>query len=163
VTNPYPDATFDLAVSTQVLEYVADIAAALAEIHRVLRPGGRVLLLDTDWDSVVWHSGDEARMNRVLAIWGQHLVDPHLPRTLNSSLEQAGFTVAPPQIVPVLNVGFDPATYSGGLLDIVAAFVVGRDGLTAADMDAWRADLHALGTGYFFSLNRYVFCATKPA
>jgi hypothetical protein len=56
----------------------------------VLRPGGRVLVLDTDWDSIVWRSSDEERMARVLAAWEQHLVDPHLPRTLRGSLERAG-------------------------------------------------------------------------
>jgi arsenite methyltransferase len=35
---PYPAASFDAAVSTQVLEYVRDVPGALAEIHRV-RPG----------------------------------------------------------------------------------------------------------------------------
>jgi arsenite methyltransferase len=44
---PYPEDTFDLAVSTRVLEYVPDVAAALAEVYRVLRPGGRLLVLDT--------------------------------------------------------------------------------------------------------------------
>jgi ubiquinone/menaquinone biosynthesis C-methylase UbiE len=41
---PFPDGTFDLAVSTQVYEYVADLKAAFAELHRVLRPGGRALV-----------------------------------------------------------------------------------------------------------------------
>jgi ubiquinone/menaquinone biosynthesis C-methylase UbiE len=78
---PFPDDSFDAAVSTQVLEYVEDIPGALAEMRRVLRPGGRALVLDTDWDSIVWHSSDIARMQRVLSVWDQHLVDPHLPRT----------------------------------------------------------------------------------
>jgi arsenite methyltransferase len=34
---------------------------------RVVRPGGRILILDTDWDSIVWRSGDNARMAAVLA------------------------------------------------------------------------------------------------
>jgi arsenite methyltransferase len=50
---PFPDASFDAAASTQVYEYVEDMAAALAEARRVLRPGGRLLVLDTDWDSIV--------------------------------------------------------------------------------------------------------------
>jgi arsenite methyltransferase len=160
---PCPAASFDVAVSTQVLEYVGDVPGALAEIHRVLRPGGRVLVLDTDWDSIVWRSGDDQRMERVLVAWEQHLVDPHLPRTLKGSLERAGFQVAPPQVVPLLNVGFDQATYSAGLLEIVARFVVGRNELTAKEVDAWAADLRALGAEAFFSLNRYLFRATKPA
>ncbi|HVE95644.1 MAG TPA: methyltransferase domain-containing protein [Pseudonocardiaceae bacterium] len=160
---PVPNASFDVAVSTQVLEYVEDVPGALAEIHRVLRPGGRVLLLDTDWDSIVWHSEDDERMARVLVAWEEHLVDPHLPRTLGASLEAAGFDVAAPWVLPLLNTGYAPDTYSVGLLDIVAAFVSGRAGVSAEDVDAWAEDLRTLGTGYFFSLNRYVFCATKPA
>jgi len=167
---PYPDDTFDLAVSTQVMEYVPDVAAALAEAYRVLRPGGRLLLLDTDWDSIVWHARDAGRMRRVLAAWDQHLVDPYLPRTLTGGLRAAGFTTAAPRVLPMLNAGASavaasntgPATYSAGLIDIVAAFVVNRDGLTATDVAAWAADLNSLGPDYFFSLNRYLFVAVKP-
>ena len=38
------DQSFDAVISTQVLEHVADPALYLAECHRVLRPGGRLLL-----------------------------------------------------------------------------------------------------------------------
>jgi ubiquinone/menaquinone biosynthesis C-methylase UbiE len=37
---PFVDGLFDAVVSTQVFEYVADVDAALAEVARVLRPGG---------------------------------------------------------------------------------------------------------------------------
>ncbi|MDQ3464872.1 MAG: methyltransferase domain-containing protein [Actinomycetota bacterium] len=159
---PFPDDSFDVAVSTQVLEYVADIPGALAEMRRVLCPGGRALVLDTDWDSVVWHSSDVSLMQRVLTVWDEHLVDPHLPRTLLGSLKGAGFDVEPPWIIPLFNVGYAEATYSGGLIPTVAAFVTGRGGLTADVVDTWTADLRDLGPAYFFSLNRYVFLARKP-
>ena len=38
---PFPDASFDACVSDYVLEHVADVGTHFAEVHRVLRPGGR--------------------------------------------------------------------------------------------------------------------------
>jgi ubiquinone/menaquinone biosynthesis C-methylase UbiE len=43
---PYADATFDTVVCTLALCAIPDRAAAIAEMHRVLRPGGRLLLVD---------------------------------------------------------------------------------------------------------------------
>jgi SAM-dependent methyltransferase len=41
---PEPDASFDAVLCTQVLEHVPDPAAVLAELHRLLRPGGTLYL-----------------------------------------------------------------------------------------------------------------------
>jgi SAM-dependent methyltransferase len=41
---PFGDASFDLAISTQVLEYIPEPAVFIAEIYRVLKPGGSLLL-----------------------------------------------------------------------------------------------------------------------
>lgn len=43
---PFPDASFDVVVSTLSMHHWADPAAGLVEIHRVLRPGGRALVWD---------------------------------------------------------------------------------------------------------------------
>jgi arsenite methyltransferase len=160
VALPYPDAGFDAAVSTQVYEYVEDMATALAEARRVLRPGGRLLVLDTDWDSVVWRSSDRERTRRVLAAWDEHLVDPHLPARLTGLLQEAGFTVRLRTTIPILNAGFDSDTYSAGLIGFVSSFVPGRQGIAEDEARAWADDLVAQGNDYFFSINRYVFVAT---
>jgi SAM-dependent methyltransferase len=41
---PFADASFDLVLCNHVLEHVPDDRAAMRELHRVLRPGGRALL-----------------------------------------------------------------------------------------------------------------------
>ncbi|MGY1806504.1 methyltransferase domain-containing protein [Blastococcus sp. SYSU D00669] len=159
---PYPDGAFDAAVSTQVYEYVADVPRALAELRRVLRPGGRVLVLDTDWDSVVWHAADRDRHRRVMAAWEEHLVHAHLPCTLPGHLRRAGFRVTGRHLIPLFNTRYAEDTYSAHTMGTIGRFVVGRHGLTQADVEAWWADLRARGAedDYLFSVNRYCFLAT---
>lgn len=159
---PFPDAAFDAAVATQVYEYVGDVARALAELHRVLRPGGRAVIVDTDWDSIVWHSTDGRRTARILAAWDEHLAAPHLPRSLRPLLRQAGFVAEKPEAVTTINVEF--AGYSRGAADLVAAFVPGRQGIAREDAVAWLEDLRRLDEAgaYFFSLAQYLFLAVKP-
>jgi demethylmenaquinone methyltransferase/2-methoxy-6-polyprenyl-1,4-benzoquinol methylase len=43
---PCADAGFDFLSMGYALRHIADVAAAFAEFHRVLRPGGRVLVLE---------------------------------------------------------------------------------------------------------------------
>jgi len=45
---PFGDETFDVAVCVEALHHIKDVEAAAAEMHRVLRPGGRVLVQDFD-------------------------------------------------------------------------------------------------------------------
>ncbi len=75
----------------QVLEYVADVDGAIAEIHRVLRPGGRAVIWDVDWATVSWQSGDDERMRAMLDAWDKHLVHKSIPRVLAPSLRNGGF------------------------------------------------------------------------
>jgi arsenite methyltransferase len=157
----FPDGSFDAAITTQVYEYVDDIPAALAEVRRVLVPGGRLLVLDTDWDSIVWRSSDEDRMTRVLRAWDEHLAHRDLPRRLPELLTEAGFTLTACEVVPVLNVGYRHDTYSAGALELVADFVSNRQGVTTDEATAWAEDLRTMGPRYFFSLNRYLFVATS--
>ena len=83
---PVEDASFDAALSVQVLEYVADVPAALAEIYRALRPGGRLVVWDVDWATVSMHTADPARTERILRSWDGHLAHRSLPQTLTGQL-----------------------------------------------------------------------------
>lgn len=162
----FPEASFDAAVSTQVYEYVADMPKALSELKRVLRPGGRVLILDTDWRSIVWHSSDEARMERVLACWDGHLADPHLPARLGALLRRAGFDVARVEVVPMLAAQWQPVSYAAGIMRAIHGYARGNGakyGLPDAEIQAWHDDqLRLIERGeFFFSVNRYAFLATR--
>jgi SAM-dependent methyltransferase len=161
-----PDGAFDAAVSTQVHEYVPDMPRSLAELHRVLRPGGRLLILDTDWRSLVWHSSDEARMQRVLAVWDGHLVDPHLPARLGPLLLAAGFGEPRVEIVPMLTPRWRQDSYAAGIMRSIRDYVQRHglaQGLEPAEVEAWWTDQQALiARGeFFFSLNRYLFLAVR--
>lgn len=62
---PVEDRSCDRALSVQVLEFVPNVPAALAELFRALRPGGRALVWDIDWSTLSWHSADPVRMQRM--------------------------------------------------------------------------------------------------
>jgi len=161
---PFPDQHFDAVISTQVLEYVRDVDAAIAEMYRVVRPSGRVVIVDTDWDSIVWHTSNRERMNRVLAAWEHHAADPYLPRTMTKRLWRAGFRVESQFIMPLFNPAYDPNTYGTRLIKSIVSFVTGRNGITRDEADAWAGELIESGERgeYFFSLNRYLFVAKRP-
>ena len=58
-TDPPPaEGPFDLAVSLLVLHHVEDTPAALAAIHGLLAPGGRLALMDLDAEDGTFHDPD---------------------------------------------------------------------------------------------------------
>lgn len=160
---PFADEAFDAAVCVQVYEYVEDVETALAELHRVLKPRGRTVILDTDWHSIVWNAADQQRMARILEAWKERFAHPTLPRRLSQLLRHAGFAIEHRDALVLLNPEYDQNTYSAAHLPIIADFVVEHGGIKRSEADAWQQDLANLGNQqlYFFSLNRYQFAAKK--
>lgn len=162
---PYNNDEFDVAVSTQVYEYIEDIESCLTELHRVLKPGGRALILCTDWDTLIWNTENRERMQRILTTFEAHCAHPRLPRTLAPKLREAGFHITQYDVYPMLNPQYDANTYSHGVIDFIASYVSKKNGFIAEEATVWADELRRKGQegAYFFSINRYIFLVTKPA
>lgn len=161
---PVEDGGFDRALSVQVLEYVADIPAALCELLRVLRPGGRLLLWDVDWATVSWHSREPARMERVLRAWDEHLSDPSLPRTLAARMRAAGFEEVEMEGHAFASADVTPETYAGALLELIEDYIAARDGIGPDIAAAWAAEQRELTERgeSFFACIQFCFTAGRP-
>ncbi len=159
----FPAESFDFVVAVQVYLYVSAVERALAEAARVLRRGGRYAIVDTDWDSCVWLTADGDRHRKVMEGRMREFANPHLPPRLPGLLEGAGLTLAHAAVIPILNVRYDPDSFSVGIIGPTKKLAV-RHGVPRDEADAWEADLRgrAAAGPYFFSVNRFLFVAAKP-
>jgi SAM-dependent methyltransferase len=55
---PFPEASFDVAYAHQVFQHLGEPAAALAEMRRVVRPGGLLAVRDVDWGTATYWPPD---------------------------------------------------------------------------------------------------------
>ena len=162
VKLPYGDAEFDALYGVQVFEYVAKLDDALRGVQRVLRPGGRVVILATNWSSLVWYSDQPARMERVLKAFAAHAPYPDLPAMLPARLRQFGMTAIRQTPVPVLNTSYHANSFSYWLARMIRPFVLGRQAVRAEEAEAWFKELEELERrgAYFFSSTPIITEAT---
>ncbi|MGB1876119.1 MAG: methyltransferase domain-containing protein [Rhodospirillaceae bacterium] len=161
---PAADASLDAVVATQVFEYVPDMPLALKECLRVLKPGGRLLALDTDWDSAVVNTQHRDRMAMMIEAWRPHFYYSDLPGRLPSLIRDAGFEMTFMGGTPVVNDSLDKNTYAGDVIFTIAKFAERKGGIAPEICAAWLkelTDLDACGQ-FFFSITRFLFLATKP-
>jgi ubiquinone/menaquinone biosynthesis C-methylase UbiE len=160
---PLPDASFDAAVSIQVLEYVEEVDLALSKMYRALRPGGRSIIVATDWDSIIWNSSTPDGMHRFLAAFSAHSVFTDLPRSLVRRLQEAGFMEISVQLVPQINISFNPESFGFHFANLVGTFVQANPKVSKEEVELWLRDFVSLSKRgeYFFNLNQFLFHASK--
>ena len=68
------------------------------------------------------------------------------------------------QAHPFATCELDPETYGAALVPFAGAFVVGRNGITDEQAQAWLAEQHQLGERgeFYFTSTQLCFTATKP-
>jgi ubiquinone/menaquinone biosynthesis C-methylase UbiE len=103
---PVPDGSFDAAVACVVLCSVADQAAALAELHRVLRPGGTLRFFEHVQAESPWMQRVQKTVDAT--IWPLLFGGCHSGRDTASAITAAGFEITeldrfdfPPSRIPV--------------------------------------------------------------
>jgi ubiquinone/menaquinone biosynthesis C-methylase UbiE len=87
---PFPDGAFDVAVSTLVLCTVGDQARALAELRRVLKPGGKLLFIEHVRSDEPRLARWQDRLNRVNQVVGHGC---NCNRSTLDAIRASGFTV----------------------------------------------------------------------
>lgn len=90
VSLPLASASHDAACLVQVLEYAADPVAVVREAARVVRPGGAVLVADTDWDTQAFSVTDRELGRRIVRAWADGKPDGWAGRRLRGWLSAAG-------------------------------------------------------------------------
>lgn len=162
---PVDDASFDAALSVQVLEYVDDIPAALGGIRRALKPGGRVVLWDVDWATLSLRSSDQQRMKRILSAWDEHLADPSLPRSLTAQLRAAGFEDPHMEAHAFATNELIPDTYGGFVVPFLEQFVIEAGTAPEDEARAWADEQRRLAERgeFYFAVTQVCFTATRPA
>lgn len=160
---PLPDESVDVVWCERVLQHVPDAQAAVTEIARVLRPGGRALLLDSDHASRVESDIEPEVASALVAAFMGQLANPRAARQLPRQAMAAGLEVDP-------DIGSSALVYpqevlAGSELTRLAAEQAVADGAISraqAD-DALRSQAEAARAGWAFSsITVFGFVCRKP-
>jgi ubiquinone/menaquinone biosynthesis C-methylase UbiE len=153
---PYPAASFDFAYSERVFLYLPDRLAAIHEMARVVKPGGRVFLADVDFDCTAIYSRHPPLTRRMISAIAASIPNRNSARELPALVKQAGLHELSIDAYAVTTpYEFLIHGMSGALTKAVDDGGIGR-----AEVDEWLAEqgnLHA--TGDFFQTWLFVRCS----
>lgn len=100
---PFADATFDRAICKNVLEYVPDVHETLTEIRRVLKPGGRVLIIDSDWGFVIVEPWGKDIVDRFFEAAAPAFQERYIGRRAAGALARCGLTDITVSMMPIVD------------------------------------------------------------
>jgi len=160
---PFPDATFDACRADRVFHHLEHPCQAFGELLRVVRPGGRILLFDPDFETAIVDAPDRALTRRLLNFYCDGYRDGWMGRRLPGLFREAGLTEIIVEPVPVLLTDLAQANVVLALEGTVtraaaSGLVDGVEG--TAWLDALRT---ASGNGQFFAaITAFMVMGCKP-
>ncbi|MDC0229341.1 methyltransferase domain-containing protein [Deltaproteobacteria bacterium] len=156
---PFPEESFDAACCTQVLLYVKDVAKVISEIKRVLKPAGRIIVVETDWRGVVLNSDYDSITRKIFSAWDKTVQSPNLPVRLAPLLLSNGFCKIDVDPIPILNTEYTPSQFSHGMMNWITRNALKKGVITKEQSKKWLDDLDVKGESgnYFFCVNRFLF------
>jgi len=159
----FESGTFDVISCTQTLLYVAHVESALKEIHRVLKPHGRVGIIETDWRGVVFNNLDESLTRRILDAWDNAVESPNLPVRLGGLLRQLNFSAIRVEAIPILNTSDNGRNFSSMMFKGFVKNALKQGVITQQESEQWQQQVLELvqQNAYFFCVNRFLFTAVK--
>jgi SAM-dependent methyltransferase len=161
---PFPAASFDGCWADRVFQHLADPEAALAELVRVAKPGGRIVVADPDYDTQVVDVPDQELARRILRFRADHLLRNGTIAHLTGGLcMAAGLTDVTVEATPI--TVREPTALDNALgLRSWARTAHERGRASAGDADAWERALdEAAARGSFlYAFTIFLTAATKP-
>ncbi|HEX5031396.1 MAG TPA: methyltransferase domain-containing protein [Candidatus Eisenbacteria bacterium] len=171
---PFQPATFDAVFSAELMECLPETRQyrLLREIRRVLRPGGRVLLEHTDWDTQLWNASDrslERRLVHAFCDWKQGWMDSAdgwMGRQLLGLVRRARlFQGIEGSAYVLINDRYRPGTFGYDRSVDLKALAKNRKRIRPAEVQRFLRDLGAQDRrgAYFYSVNRYIVSGKRPS
>ena len=89
--QPFADASFDIIRTERVLMYLKNIDDVFAEYKRLLKPGGKLLVFDVDWDALVLPHPNKQLTRRIVEFISDGFPSGRIGAELFSHFKDSGF------------------------------------------------------------------------
>lgn len=160
---PFPGQSFDGCRADRLFQHLAEPQLALVELVRVTRPGGRMVIVDPDWDTLTINSPDRSLTRKMVHTWCDAIRNGWIGRQLPTLFTAAGLLDIAMAPITLILLDLDLADQIFYLCKTVGMMV--QAGLVTAEAaDAWWSQLEAAnGAGQFFSsLTGFIVAGTVP-